>query len=66
MTSSRRDAEWKVRDAEEREMHERRRKRELDDELDRQLEATFPASDPPKITLSALATRTAPKRNVDE
>lgn len=64
MTSSRRDSEWKARDAEER--REWRKKQELDDELDRQLEATFPASDPPKITLSALATRTAPKRNVDE
>lgn len=29
---------------------EQRRKRELDDELNRQLEQTFPASDPPKIT----------------
>jgi hypothetical protein len=27
-------------------------KRELDEELDRQLEQTFPASDPPKITRS--------------
>jgi len=29
---------------------EQRQKRELDEELDRQLEQTFPASDPPKIT----------------
>ena len=31
---------------------EEREKRELDAELDRQLEQTFPASDPPKITRS--------------
>ena len=29
---------------------EQREKRELDEELDRQLQQTFPASDPPKIT----------------
>jgi hypothetical protein len=29
---------------------EQREKRKLDEELDRQLEQTFPASDPPKIT----------------
>ena len=32
------------------ETREQREKRELDEELDRQLEQTFPASDPPKIT----------------
>lgn len=34
----------------EKETLKQRRKRELDDELNRQLEQTFPASDPPKIT----------------
>jgi hypothetical protein len=32
-------------------MQEEREKRALDQELDRQLEQTFPASDPPKVTL---------------
>lgn len=36
----------------ESETREQREKRELDEELDRQLEQTFPASDPPKITRS--------------
>ena len=36
----------------EKETPEQRQKRKLDEELDRQLEQTFPASDPPKITLS--------------
>ena len=39
---------------------EMRRKREIDEELDRQLEQTFPASDPPKITRS-LPRQTTPK-----
>lgn len=34
----------------ENETSEQREKRELDEELDRQLRETFPASDPPKIT----------------
>jgi hypothetical protein len=34
----------------ENETPEQRQKRKLDEELDRQLEQTFPASDPPKIT----------------
>lgn len=34
----------------EKDAWEQRNKRELDEELDRQLEQTFPASDPPKIT----------------
>jgi hypothetical protein len=37
-------------------------KLELDQELDRQLEQTFPASDPPKITRDAAVMRAAPKR----
>ena len=40
---------------------EEREKRELDDELDRQLDQTFPASDPPKITRSAPSTEVTPK-----
>jgi hypothetical protein len=39
------------------ETREQREKRELDEELHRQLEQTFPASDPPKITRTAAATR---------
>lgn len=34
------------------ETREQRRKRELDEQLDRELEQSFPASDPPKLTLS--------------
>jgi hypothetical protein len=37
------------------ETQEQRDKRELDEELNRQLEQTFPASDPPKITRTAGA-----------
>jgi hypothetical protein len=43
------------------ETREERKKRELDDELDRQLEETFPASDPPKVTRSTPATQITPK-----
>ena len=32
------------------ETDEQRRKRKLDEELDKQLEQSFPASDPPKVT----------------
>ncbi|BBO04339.1 MULTISPECIES: hypothetical protein [Bradyrhizobium] len=39
---------------------EQREKRELDEELDRQLQQTFPASDPLKITRSPNK-RTAPR-----
>jgi len=31
-----------------------RQKRELDEELERQLQQTFPASDPPKITRTPI------------
>jgi hypothetical protein len=41
------------------ETREQREKRELDEELERQLEQTFPASDPPKITRTAAAKRIA-------
>jgi hypothetical protein len=37
-------------DDQERETRAQRKKQELDEELNRQLEQTFPASDPPKIT----------------
>lgn len=45
----------------ENETREQREKREVDDELNRQLEETFPASDPPKITRSIPATQITPK-----
>jgi hypothetical protein len=43
--------------ARDRETPEQREKRKLDEELDRQLEQTFPASDPPKITRSVPPTK---------
>jgi hypothetical protein len=39
-------------------------KRKLDEELDRQLEQTFPASDPPKIT-RGVPKRPTPKPRTD-
>ena len=45
----------------DKETPEQRAKRELEDELDRQLEETFPASDPPKVTRSTPATQVTPK-----
>jgi hypothetical protein len=51
----------------ESETREQREKRKLDEELDRQLEQTFPASDPPKITRSrARQTRRKPGGNDGE
>ena len=44
----------------------RRERQALDDELDRQLEQTFPASDPPKVTRSAPASQMTPKPPIDE
>lgn len=44
------------------ETSKQREKRELDEELDRQLLQTFPASDPPKITRPAK--RSARKSSV--
>jgi hypothetical protein len=49
----------------EKETPAQREKRELDEELDRQLEQTFPASDPPKITLSVPVKQTTPKSHMD-
>lgn len=46
------------------ETSEQREKRELDEELDRQLRDTFPASAPPKITRPAK--RTARKSAVGD
>jgi hypothetical protein len=48
------------------ETREERAKRELDEELDRQLEQTFPASDPPKVTRSAPATQVTPKPSASD
>ena len=46
----------------ENEAREQREKREVDDELNRQLEETFPASDPLKVTRSIIpATQITPK-----
>lgn len=50
----------------EKQTREQREKQALDDELDRELEQTFPASDPPKVTRSAPATQITPKPNVDD
>jgi len=40
-----------------RETFARRKKRELDLQLDEELESTFPASDPPKITRFSVKSR---------
>ena len=45
----------------EKEAREQHEKQKLDDELDRELEETFPASDPPKVTRSIPATQITPK-----
>lgn len=45
------------------ESRQQREWRELDEELDRQLEQTFPASDPPKITRSVRPTQTTPHQD---
>jgi hypothetical protein len=46
----------------ENETPEQRQKRKLDEELDRQLEQTFPASDPPKITRTPHPIKSRPSR----
>ena len=43
------------------ETRKQREKRELDNELSLQLEQTFPASDPPKVTRSSPATQFTPR-----
>jgi len=50
----------------EKAMREQRRKAKIDKELDRQLEQTFPASDPLKITRSAPKHQITPKPDTDE
>jgi hypothetical protein len=49
----------------QKETPEQRVKRELDEELDRQLEQTFPASDPPKITRVPVK-QTMPKSDTND
>ena len=49
-----------------RETREEREKRELDEELDRQLSSSSPPSDPPKITRSPRSTQGTPKPNADD
>ena len=43
------------------ETRKQRERRELDSELIRQLEETFPASNPPKVTRSSPATQITPR-----
>jgi len=50
----------------EQETREQREKRELDDELNRQLEETFPASDPPKVTRSSPSSQITPRPETDD
>jgi hypothetical protein len=38
----------------------------LEEELDRELEQTFPASDPPKITRSSPRTQITPKPQIED
>ena len=45
------------------ETREQREKREFDEELSRQLEETFPASDPLKVTRSNPVTQITPRPN---
>jgi hypothetical protein len=46
---------------EEKKTRKRSTREDVEDELDRQLEQTFPASDPPKITRSAPRGQVTPK-----
>jgi hypothetical protein len=47
-------------------VREQREKQKLDEALDRELEQTFPASDPPTITRSAPERRTTPNPRADD
>jgi len=49
-----------------RERREQRERKKIEDELDRELEQTFPASDAPKITRSAPRTQITPKQDVQD
>lgn len=44
---------------------EQRERKAVEDKLDRELEQTFPASDPPKITRSAPEGQITPKPDVE-
>jgi hypothetical protein len=48
------------------ETREQRKKRKIDENLDRELEQSFPASDPPKITRSDPGTQITPIPADDE
>jgi hypothetical protein len=45
---------------------ERRERKAIEEELDRELEQTFPASDPPKVTRSSLDSQITPRPHVEE
>ena len=45
---------------------EQRETKAVDDALDRELEQTFPASDPPKITRSSPEGQITPKPHVED
>ena len=45
---------------------QQRERQVVEDELDRELEQTVPASDPPKITRSSPGTQITPKPHVKE
>jgi hypothetical protein len=49
----------------EKAVREQREKQKLDEELDRELEQTFPASDAPTVTRNAPARRITPSPHVD-
>ena len=50
----------------EKETREQHQHQDLDEQLDRELEQTFPASDPLTITRSSPDRRMAPFRNVED
>jgi hypothetical protein len=45
---------------------ERRERKAIEEELDRELEQTFPASDPPKVTRSSPDSQITPRPHVEE
>jgi hypothetical protein len=52
--------------SEERTTREQRERKAIEDELDRELEQTFPASDPPKVTRSSPDRQITPKPHADD
>jgi hypothetical protein len=52
--------------SQERMTREQRERKALEDELDRELEQTFPASDPPKVTRSSPDLQITPKPHVED